>query len=389
MDNQNYIVETNSHSTFHIFIFLIVFIVVVILIGGVIWWFCGGTSNVFIDGDCNSKDCCSDGLFCDDGKCKVPIGGHCDKLSQCVNGSTACFNGICTNKKLGDIGESPPCMEGLTNDRGTCKVPVDGECNKDRDCVNSAICLPDPECDSTSSENSSTEFIGICVERKRGLNSKCNNRGQCDHGYTCDNDICKIDTNSYIPCRKSSECLSRNICIKGVCEDESTHKTSHDSDDSRSSDNKSNSNSKSHDKSKTENNSSYTYSKLKTENNSRSRDKSKTGDNSSYTYTKSNGWGEMNKDDTYVQQTVDSGSKDYVTDYRETVTHKLKGGKSKKNKLIKNDANNDSNSVYNSIIVDGTNAIFDEIVKSSVCTFKNSTDEILEESRILDSTEGI
>lgn len=105
--------------------------------------------------DINNNNC-DEGLVCDKGICKVPLGGTCTSLNNCISGSTFCFQGTCSNAIPSGVGGTCPCLDGLTCEGGFCKVPLDGPCTINTDCVIEATdgCV-DNIC-SNGSNNSST-----------------------------------------------------------------------------------------------------------------------------------------------------------------------------------------------------------------------------------------
>ena len=122
---------------------IIVFVIIFLLILGAIIYYalsCGTIiNNIPLGGNCIDNNCLV-GLICQNNICKSSINGTCDHLSDCISGSTACQNGICTDRPLSGIGGIPPCKAGLVNDNGICKVKIGGVCNKDSDCSSGNGC---------------------------------------------------------------------------------------------------------------------------------------------------------------------------------------------------------------------------------------------------------
>ena len=87
--------------------------------------------------DVNNNKCAS-GLVCDKGICKIPLGGSCSTVNNCISGSTFCFNGTCSNAIPSDVGGPCPCLDGLSCESGSCRVPVGGSCDINTDCVSAA-----------------------------------------------------------------------------------------------------------------------------------------------------------------------------------------------------------------------------------------------------------
>lgn len=146
-----------------IIFFIIVILIIFILIGFFIWEHSNRVGDLELGKSCSAgPNECRPGLFCDRGLCREPIGGECNDISDCVSTATACFNKMCTNVKLSDIGGKPPCLQGLINDHGICRLIVGGICRKDNECVRGSYCSHD-RCkkysdfpDSSSSSNSSS-----------------------------------------------------------------------------------------------------------------------------------------------------------------------------------------------------------------------------------------
>jgi hypothetical protein len=104
---------------------------------------------------------CQEGYRCDNGFCKVPLGGTCQTLNDCVGEAKDCRyptdnqlpnqRGICVAEPQGKLGQHCPCAEGFICDRGVCKVPLNGVCQQLSDCADPAThcfenrCLRNPE----------------------------------------------------------------------------------------------------------------------------------------------------------------------------------------------------------------------------------------------------
>lgn len=205
------LVTVEEHSNYYLYIFLIFIILIIIIL--VIIWFCWDTSHVEkkLHCDCKCNNDCLPGHICDNGKCKIPIGGYCSNLSDCVGNATACYDGICTNSILGNIGDKPPCQPNLINNYGKCKVPIGGICSKRSDCVDSAgSCIE-----------------GICTISKRRLGDKCSAKNKCDDGYKCDYNICLISNKSFIPCNSDDNCAGNGICKNHTCLNKYNYNTSY------------------------------------------------------------------------------------------------------------------------------------------------------------------
>lgn len=249
--------ETSGGSSGWMIFFIIIIILIIILVA--IFFFYGYPTtnnippiqNVGPGGICTTTQQCAAGLNCIGGICVSPIGGTCSNLSDCISGATACFNGICVNTPLGGIGQSAPCQSNLTNQNGICKVPIGGTCSQLSDCVSSAIsCLnnicvassgqggigqPPPcqpgliehngiclvpsngRCTSNSNCISGNCSNNICVNGGGRFNSKCYDNSDCYMGLNCYSGKCKIPPGSAIPCCKNKMCGGGAQCLNYNC----------------------------------------------------------------------------------------------------------------------------------------------------------------------------
>ena len=154
---------------------IIIFIFIILLILWVIWITVRDGSNEldlvttkgFLD-RCETGECGA-GLTCDNGTCKKQIGGTCKTKSDCVSSAKSCTDGICSNCVTGTLGSPGPCMEGLIESDGICKIPEGSPCTLDFDC-STGICS------------------GVCVNGLQ-MGEKCK-PGQCIEGLECISGIC-------------------------------------------------------------------------------------------------------------------------------------------------------------------------------------------------------
>ena len=74
-------------------IIIIIIIVVIIIVIAVFRPF--SPQNIPLNGKCDEATRCQSGLICDNGVCKVPIGGACSTDNDCVSRAAGCQAGIC------------------------------------------------------------------------------------------------------------------------------------------------------------------------------------------------------------------------------------------------------------------------------------------------------
>lgn len=165
-------------------IFIIYIILVILFIILIIWAVLSLTPRTTegtgkLNDTCSSNSTCMRGLICSNSQCKVPIGGRCNTYNDCTSSATDCFNNICVNTVLSGIGGNPPCQSGLVNDHGICRVPIDGQCTLDSDCVigssncTDGICISNcNNCSSRSGSRSTSSRSG-----SRSTNSRSGSTG--------------------------------------------------------------------------------------------------------------------------------------------------------------------------------------------------------------------
>lgn len=123
------------------FWYVIVTVALILVISLIILWI----SEVFVAPAPINPVCVDDGQcqgnVCQDGVCKAPISGPCSNLSNCVNSAVACSEGRCVENPRNGIGMPCPCQEGLECQSGFCRGPVGITCLQDRDCTLTSICF--------------------------------------------------------------------------------------------------------------------------------------------------------------------------------------------------------------------------------------------------------
>ena len=155
-------------ETSDIILFIVIVILLIIFIIILIWAiFCVSTTvgEQTLNEFCTCTSDCVEGLSCENNICKANIGSTCFKLTDCVNSATACFENICVNTKLSNVGGHPPCKPILVIDKGLCKIPINGDCKQDSDCVH----------------YSSGCHKGTCKKKHNDSSSDHSQSSSCDH----------------------------------------------------------------------------------------------------------------------------------------------------------------------------------------------------------------
>lgn len=171
---QPVVVEEPSISGWAIAFFILLFLIIIIIIAFFFFWGTPVNRTITLGGACNDTNQCVDGLTCENATCKIQLGGQCDHVSDCVSAATACFNNICVNTPLSDVGNPPPCKAGLVNDHGICKVKMGGTCKKHCDCASGMECY-DNKCEKIRhhrdySSNSNSSNSSECVYSSNNSN---------------------------------------------------------------------------------------------------------------------------------------------------------------------------------------------------------------------------
>lgn len=160
--------------------------------------------------NCEKNSQCDSGLVCSNNKCKVQVGGHCSADDDCAAGASGCVKGFCVAKTSSKVGtacnDDCPCGDGLICENMICKVPIGGNCSTLTECVSDAcFCSP-------IKENSSTK---VCASTLGSSGDPC----PCEKGFTCLQDtddngkkihVCKRNTGE--PCDVNEDCLSTHVC---------------------------------------------------------------------------------------------------------------------------------------------------------------------------------
>jgi hypothetical protein len=191
----------------YIFIIFVIILIIIIILISVWWWWSSNPPLKSLHEDCVFDENCHDGLVCFHGKCKVPLGEICERLDECVSEATACYNGICVKKKLSPVGGFPPCEKGLMSDDGTCKVPIGGKCHKLSDCVHTAGSCEESVCtekkrgyDSHCSHKDSCDDGFTCSHGRCKISTDsfvpCVEDSQCASDGICRSAVCKTHHSS-------------------------------------------------------------------------------------------------------------------------------------------------------------------------------------------------
>ena len=112
----------------------IVVIVGAVLVLGVVLFFLFLTTPLRQGGvgyPCRGHGECRSGLLCDNGTCKVPVGGMCNSLAECSGSAKECrkdrtgrSGGVCSDRATGTVGDECPCVDGLVCERGICHTVI-------------------------------------------------------------------------------------------------------------------------------------------------------------------------------------------------------------------------------------------------------------------------
>ena len=204
---------------------------------------CDGQTNACVE-TCNSDADCIPTVKCVAGSCgEKPIGGSCNKGSDCA--SNFCADGICCNtacagacvscNQSGRVGTCWPTPQGALDphqicaatDRSTCGLT--GSCDGLGGCARYAaetVCTA-PSC-SGNVENTAGTCDGLGTCRAQGVQScgtyqcagtacinHCGSDTDCVPGHKCVGGSCGPKANGQ-PCSAGTECAS-SFCVDGVC----------------------------------------------------------------------------------------------------------------------------------------------------------------------------
>ena len=193
--NTPIVVVNQTGSNWGIFWFVIFIFVLLIVIGVSVFWFFGNSKSSVLHDGCTQTCDCSHGLVCDNSKCKSPIGGSCRTWNDCTTGATACLNNVCIDKKLGGIGERPPCQAGLVDDRGSCKIPLGGHCQNVNQCVDAAASCNAGKC-SKHSESSCTSCSSGSSNSSASSKTKNSSKPESSKSSSSKTPEIKVEENS-------------------------------------------------------------------------------------------------------------------------------------------------------------------------------------------------
>lgn len=148
---------------------------------------------------CNTDSDCSDDQVCEVGNCRIPIGGPCTVISECVSQAVAC-DGTCVDQPLNGLGQPCPCSFSYLCTGGFCKALLGSTCVYDSDC-SLGLCIggicslgmtgmtgmtvsPALPCPSSSSSYSSLSTPTSSGE-SYGFIDPCITSQDCPPGYFC------------------------------------------------------------------------------------------------------------------------------------------------------------------------------------------------------------
>ena len=116
----------------------IIILIIIIVFFIVILWVILKDETKFspLGGDCTETEQCVEGLVCETSKCRVPLGGPCSTVADCVTEATECFNNVCvvTSQPLPpttclvnlDCRDSEICSGSVTKVNGVNRFKFDG-----------------------------------------------------------------------------------------------------------------------------------------------------------------------------------------------------------------------------------------------------------------------
>lgn len=208
----------------------IIFIIIIIVIIALVIWIIylivrqdtGNGGIIVIDGDlnssCTSSANCNANLVCDNGLCKVPLGGRCSSLNDCASGATLCVDGICAGgllrttqtNTLGDVNQSAPCMNGLVNVGGVCKIRTGNPCSSDTECE-TGLCR-NGRCVATNDQNGN-ESISINSSGFLVINGYVVHNGRSNGGT-----LVSFTRNGNVLVLRFSDGTTRRYRLEYVCD---------------------------------------------------------------------------------------------------------------------------------------------------------------------------
>ena len=128
---------------------------------------------------CSAAIPCPNGLVCQLGQCKSPIGGTCTTLGDCVSSATICQGGICIGQTGNGVGQPCPCQKGLVCMNGFCRAYNGASCSVNTDCM-SGFCV-----DGICAASGSTGSTGSTCIYIPSSCTPCLTSSECSSGYMC------------------------------------------------------------------------------------------------------------------------------------------------------------------------------------------------------------
>lgn len=168
--------------------------------------------------ECTSSSTCGSGKTCQNGSCKSIIGGTCSNISDCVIGAIACNNGVCISQPRNGIGQPCPCQEGLICQNGFCRGPIGVTCNFNTDCSRGNICILGTCAAGPTGVTGIIGVTGICPDQYIAEQYEDYTPTSYQHIYTPISTKSTKSTTSpredkyFNPCLTSHECPYGQIC---------------------------------------------------------------------------------------------------------------------------------------------------------------------------------
>lgn len=165
--------------------------------------------KVNIGGKCNNPEesVCGRGSFCEDGVCKITLGGNCSKSKHHCSKKSICKEGICRKIsniiKLGGMCDSSPgrqCPEGSECQNNRCKISENFNCRvqKKGDCTTGTKCV-------------GPRKFKKC-KRPRQIGEMCNDLYRiCNENGICERGTCRLKKGQN--CKTSSNCMLGDYCV--------------------------------------------------------------------------------------------------------------------------------------------------------------------------------
>jgi hypothetical protein len=199
--DDTYVEETYSPGSIVLGFFLLLLLIAIFAI---IFYAINGNTKSQLNEKCTSDRDCAEGTRCDITTkipiCKVPLGGHCEKLNDCWSTAKYCdtsTNFTCEiNKRVVGINEScsnmTGCNVGLVCDSLTtlCKAPIQGICEIQSDCLGTNVDCVSGICEAIVTQTTSAHVPTTVdywnqrnAQTNKPLFEMCGSNSECSSGY--------------------------------------------------------------------------------------------------------------------------------------------------------------------------------------------------------------